>query len=382
MHTHPWMTDELAQLQDSVRKIFEKEFAPHEARWAKQQKIDREYWQLAGKLGLLCCSIPQEYGGGGGTIAHELVLVAEQARALVTSLGNSVHSGILAHYILNYGSEAQKRRWLPKMASGEMIGAIAMTEPDAGSDLQNIRTRAAREGDEYVINGSKTFITNGYHANLICVVTKTNAAKRAKGVSLIMLETDALPGFRRGRLLEKIGLKGMDTAELFFEDVRVPVANLLGEQEGQGFSQLMQQLPQERMIIAVRALANMERALAETIRYVKERKVFGKALIEMQNTRYRLAECMTEVSVARAFVDDCIVKLVKGELENTTAAMAKWWCTQKACDIIDECLQFYGGYGYVLEYPIARMYADVRASKIYGGANEIMKELIARSFDR
>lgn len=376
----PWMMDELHVFQDSVRKFYDKECFPHEERWSKQQRPERDIWNKLGAMGLLCASIPEEYGGGGGSFLHDAVIFSEQARALVTSFGNAVHSGIIAHYILNYGTEAQKQRWLPKMATGELIAAIAMSEPGAGSDLKSVRTRAVADGDDYVINGSKTFITNGYHANLICVVTKTDPAKGAKGVSLIMVETDDLPGFRRGRLLEKIGMKAGDTAELFFDDMRVPQSFLLGGVEGQGFIQLMQQLPRERMYIALQSVATMEKAIEITTQYVRDRIVFEKPLIEMQNTRFKLAECKTEALVAKVFVDNCVDRLMKGELDSPTAAMAKWWTTQKNCEIIDECLQLHGGYGYILDYPIARMYANARVGKIYGGSNEIMKELIARTF--
>ncbi len=379
----PWMTDDLRLFQDTVRRFVERELAPNEARWAQQGYIDRETWRRAGEVGLLCASIPEAYGGGGGSFAHEAVIAMEMARAVCTSLGNGVHSGIVAHYLLHYGTEAQKREWLPRMASGEMVAAIAMSEPGAGSDLKSVRTRAVREtgqnGDCYRINGAKTFITNGYHADLVCLVAKTDAEAGARGVSLIMIEAADLPGFRRGRILEKIGQKGQDTVELFFDDVRVPVSNLLGEQEGQGFYQLMQQLPQERMIIALGAVASMRRAIALTVEYVREREVFGQPLLEMQNTRFKLAECKTAATIAETFVDDCMMRLLAGKLDAATAAMAKWWCSQKNCEVIDECLQLHGGYGYMLEYPIARMYANARVSKIYGGSNEIMKELVART---
>jgi acyl-CoA dehydrogenase len=374
----PWITDDLAIFQDAIRKFIERELVPNEERWCKQQHVDREAWRKAGEIGMLCASIPEEYGGGGGSFAHEAIIMFEQARALASSLGNSVHSGIVAHYILRYGTEAQKQRWLPKMASGEMIGAIAMSEPGAGSDLKAIKTRAVRDGDHYVINGSKTFISNGLLADLVCVVAKTDPGMGTKGVSIVVVETADLPGFRRGRVLEKIGQKGQDTTELFFDDVRVSTENLLGTEEGRGFYQLMEQLPQERMIIAISALAAMERALEETIAYVRERKVFGAELISLQNTRFKLAECKTNATVARAFVDSCMEKVLRGELDPETAAMAKWWCTQKSCEIIDECLQLYGGYGYMAEYPIAKLYVNARVGKIYGGSNEIMKELIAR----
>ncbi len=375
----PWITEEVLMFQDAIRKFIERELVPHEDRWWKQQHVDREAWHKAGEVGMLCASIPEEYGGGGGSFAHEAIIAYEQSRAMATSLGTNVHSAIVAHYILRYGTEAQKRRWLPKMARGEMVGAIAMSEPGAGSDLKSVKTRAVREGGHYVINGSKTFISNGLLADLICVVVKTDPDKGAKGVSIVVVETAGLEGFRRGRVLEKIGQKGQDTAELFFDNVRVPCDSLLGDEEGRGFYQLMQQLPQERMVIALGALGAMERALEETVAYVRDRRVFGASLLDMQNTRFKLAECKTHATVARAFVDDCMAKVLDGELSPETAAMAKWWCTQKSCEIIDECLQLHGGYGYMVEYPIARLYVNARVGKIYGGSNEIMKELIART---
>lgn len=379
MTTSPWMNDELEALGDATRKFFVKEFAPNEERWWKQGHIDRDAWKKAGEMGLLCASIPAEYGGGGGSFAHEAVITFEMVRGLISSFGNNVHSGILAHYILAYGTEEQKQRWLPKMATGEMVGAIAMTEPGAGSDLQGVRTTAIRKGDEYVINGSKTFITNGWLADLICVVAKTDPTQKGRGISLVMVETKDLPGFKRGRILEKIGQKGQDTAELFFDDVRVPIENLLGGVEGRGFAHLMQQLPQERMLIAIGAVAAMERAVEETVAYTKQRRAFGQSLYEMQNTRFKLAECATMARIGRTFVDDCIVKALDKTLDLPTAAMAKWWTTDAANKVIDECVQLHGGYGYMMEYPIARMYANARVNRIYGGANEIMKELIARS---
>lgn len=373
-----WMDADLTLFQDATRRVFEKEFAPDEDRWRRQQHADRSIWDKAGRRGLLCVSMPEAYGGGGGSFAHEAIVAAEQARAMVYGFSNNVHSAILAHYILNYGTEAQRRRWLPSMATGDLVGAIAMSEPGAGSDLKSVRTTAARDGDVYVINGSKTFITNGLHADLICVVAKTDPSAGTRGVSLIMVETRDLPGFRRGKLLEKLGQKSLDTAELFFDDVRVPVANLLGEAEGQGFTQLMQQLPRERLLIAVGAVATMRRAIDDTVAYTKTRQVFGQALIDLQNTRFKLAECETVATIAARFVDDCIARQLQGTLDLSTAAMAKWWTTQMNCQVIDECLQLHGGYGYMLETPIARMYADARVGKIYGGSNEIMKEIIAR----
>jgi len=373
-----WMDADLRLFQDSIRRLFEKEFAPHEEKWRKQQHADRDVWRRAGSLGLLCVSIPEAYGGGGGNFAHEAIVASEQARAMVHGFSNNVHSAILAHYILNYGTQDQKRRWLPRMATGELVGAIAMSEPGAGSDLKSVRTTAMRDGGDYVLNGSKTFITNGLHADLICVVAKTDPSAGARGVSLLMVETRDLPGFRRGRLLEKLGQKSQDTAELFFDGARVPAGNLLGGQEGRGFGQLMQQLPRERLLIAVGAAATMRRAIDETVAYAGSREVFGQPLMALQNTRFKLAECETVATVAARFVDDCIARQLAGTLDLPTAAMAKWWVTQMNCQVIDECLQLHGGYGYMLEYPIARMYADARVAKIYGGSNEIMKEIIAR----
>lgn len=377
-HVSPWMNEELHIMRDAVRKFFAKEFVPQMPKWEKQGFIDREAWYKAGEAGILCASIPEEYGGGGGNFRHEMVLVEEMGYARIGGFGNGVHSGIVAHYINAYGTEEQKRNWLPKMATGELVSAIAMTEPGTGSDLQAVATTALRDGDHYKVNGQKTFLTNGQTANLICVVAKTNPAESAKGISLIMVETDGAEGFSRGRNLEKLGMKAQDTSEIFFDDVRVPVENLLGTTEGRGFVQLMQQLPQERLIIAAGACAAMELALRLTSEYVKERKAFGKRILDFQNTQFRLAERYTEARLARVFVDDCAMKLAEGKLDETTAAMAKWWTTQKQCEIVDECLQFFGGYGYMMEYPIARLYADSRIQKIYGGSNEIMKMLIAR----
>lgn len=381
-YSFPWMTPDLELFRDNIRRFFDNEVIPHEDKWRAQHHPDRAIWRKAGEIGMLCASIPEQYGGGGGDFLHEAVICIEQNRALSNSFSLNVHSGILAHYILRYGTEDQKMRWLPKMASGEMVGAIAMTEPSAGSDLQSIKTTAVRDGGEYVINGGKTFITNGYHADLVCVAVKTDPQGKGRGVSLLMLETRDLKGFRRGRFLEKIGQRGQDTVELFFDDVRVPAENLLGQEEGRGFAQLMEQLPQERLLIAIGAVAVMQRAVQETTDYVRQREAFGKPLIAMQNTRFKLAECKTTATIAQTFVDQCVVQLMAGRLDVQTAAMAKWWTTQMNCQVIDECLQLHGGYGYMLEYPIARMYADSRVGKIYGGSNEIMKEVIARAIER
>ena len=378
-YVSPWMTEELSMLQDSAGRFFDREFVPHEEEWAKAGIMPREMWKKAGEAGLLLASVPEEYGGAGGTFAHESVILYEQGRANVRSLGNAVHSGIVAQYILAYGSEEQKRRWLPKMAAGELVGAIAMTEPGTGSDLQAVRTTARMTGNQYAVNGQKTFITNGQHADLVIVVAKTDPEEKARGVSLIVVETAEAEGFSRGRNLEKLGLKAQDTSELFFDDVKVPAANLLGAQAGQGFFQLMNQLPQERLIIGVGACAAMDLAIELTTDYVKQRKAFGKRIVDFQNTRFKLAECKTEAHIARVFVDNCLQRHLAGDLDVTTAAMVKWWCAQKQNEVIDECLQLFGGYGFMDEFPISRMYADARVQKIYGGTNEIMKELIARS---
>ena len=374
----PWMNDELRMFRKTAARFIREEFLPHEARWREQHRPDAEAWTKAGETGLLLTDVPEEYGGGGGTFAHEAVMFEEMAYAGV-HLGSGVHS-IVAHYVLSYGTEEQKRRWLPRMAKGELVGAIAMSEPVAGSDLQGIKTTARREGDTYVISGSKTFITNGWHASLICLAVKTDTAQNAKkGISLIMVEAKNLPGYRVGRILEKVGTHGQDTCELFFDDVRVPADNLLGLEEGRGFYQMMEQLPYERLTVGVGAVAVMEQAVTVTTKHVKERRAFGKSLLEFQNARFKLAECKTVARVARVFLDDCIERLIAGELDTPTAAMAKYWLTDQQCQVVDECVQLHGGYGYMMEYPIARMWADSRVQRIYAGTNEIMKELIARS---
>ena len=376
----PWREPEHDELADLVRTFFAKEILPHSARVLAQGHPDREHYRRAGELGLLGLSVPVGYGGGGGSFTHEAVLLEEQTRAGDSSLGIAVHSGIITGYLVAYGTEEQKRRWLPGLCDGTLVGAIAMTEPDGGSDLQAMRTRALRDGDDYVVSGAKTFISNGGLADLVILAAKTDPAQRAAGVSLLVCEVgDDRPGFRRGRLLQKIGLHGNDTAELFFDDFRVPAANLLGGAEGLGFAQLMGQLPQERLVIGISAVAAMARAIELTTAYVKERTAFGKPLIGHQNTRMVLAECATRARVSRVFLDDCIARHVRGELDVATAAMAKYWLTEGQCEVVDRCLQLFGGYGYTMEYPIAQMYADARAQKIYGGTNEIMKELIARA---
>jgi acyl-CoA dehydrogenase len=377
-YASPWMSSDLEVYRDTLRRFVETEIVPHQDRFAKQQHVDRELWSKAGELGVLCADIPEEYGGAGGNFAHMAALFEELAAAGDTSFGVHVHI-IVAHYLLNHGTEEQKRKYLPQLASGAMVSAIAMSEPAAGSDLQGVRTRAVREGDGYLINGSKTFISNGYLADLIVVVAKTDAAAGARGMSLLLVETRNVQGFRVGRILDKVGQKGQDTCELFFDNVRVPADAVLGGAEGKGFAQLMSELPYERTLVAIGAVAAIERALRLTLEYARERSAFGQKLIEMQNIRFKLAEIKTLAVVARTFVDHCIQQVMDGTLDTATASMAKWYLTDLQCKVVDECVQIFGGYGYMLEYPIARMYVDARVQPIYGGTNEIMKEIIARS---
>ncbi len=374
-----WKTDELVMFEEEVAKFYTRELTPHVEKWRDQGRVDRWAWEKAGEQGLLCMSMPEEYGGLGVNFAHEQISIEQQIKCGVEGFGAPLHNTIVAPYILHYGTEEQKRRWLPRMATGELIGAIAMSEPGAGSDLQGVKTTALKEGNQYVINGQKTFITNGQNANLVIVVAKTDPAEGAKGVSLMIVETDDADGFERGRNLKKLGNKAQDTSELFFTDVKVPTENLLGTDEGQGFFQLMEQLPQERQEIAVQAIAMIEHALELTIDYVKERQAFGRPIIKFQNTQFKLAECKARATMARVFVDYCTEQLIAGKLDAATASMSKMLLTDMENEIIDECLQLHGGYGYMDEYPISRMYADARVQRIYGGTNEIMKLLIARS---
>lgn len=376
-----WVDDELSMLADQVRRFVQSELAPCADGWMRDGQVDRDSWRKAGEQGLLCASIPSEYGGGGGTRAHEAIIHQEMSRAGIGSsfgIANSVSSAIVAHYILAYGTENQKHRWLPRMARGELIGAIAMTEPGAGSDLQAVCTRAARVEGGWRIRGQKTFISNGQTADLIAVVARTGTAPGAKGLSMLMLETSDADGFARGRRLKKIGLHGQDTSELSFDDVFVPAENLLGTEDG-GFVQLMHQLAWERMLIALDAVVNIERAIELTCAYARERSIFGRPLLEQQNSQFVLAGAKAEAIVARTFVDGLMVRLLANELDPATAAAAKLWTTEAQCKIIDACQQLFGGYGYMLEYPIARLFADARASRLYGGANEVMKLIVART---
>ena len=376
-----WATQEHHLFAESVQKFYEQEMTPHVEKWNEKGIVDREFWLKAGDAGIMGGSVQEEFGGSGGDIGFDSVALYEQARAGDGSWGYGIQS-IVIHYLTAYGSHEQKTKWLPKLVSGEKIGALAMTEPGAGSDVQSISTTARREGNQYTINGSKIFITNGQSADLIIVTSKTTKNEGAKGVSLIMVETSNADGFRRGKNLKKLGLKGNDTSELFFENVKVPLTNLIGDEEGQGFYQLMRQLPWERLLIGITALGAIDYALDETIRYVQERNAFGKRIMDFQNTRFKLAEVKTKAEILRSFINDCILRLKENKLDAATASMAKWWGSQVQNEVMDECLQLHGGYGFMMEYPIAKMYADARVQSIYGGTNEIMKELIARSIDK
>jgi acyl-CoA dehydrogenase len=375
-----WMTDEHKMVFDSAARFFKEQWGPKDEAWRHAGVMDHQAWRDAGANGFLCASTPEEYGGGGGDFGHEAALVLAQGEAGISGFGGSLHSGIVAPYIFHYGSEEQKKRWLPRLATGELVSAIAMTEPGTGSDLQAVRTLALKseDGQTYKINGSKTFITNGQLANLVIVVCKTDKDKGAQGISLFVVETDEAPGFRRGRNLDKLGMDAQDTSELFFDDVVVPASNLIGSAEGMGFFQLMEQLPQERLLVALAGIAAMELAMKVTLEYTKERKAFGKPIFSFQNTRFKLAECQALLLASRALVDAAMVAHLKGELGVDRAALIKYWVTDNQCKLTDECLQLFGGYGYMKEYPIARLWADSRVQRIYGGTNEIMKELASR----
>jgi acyl-CoA dehydrogenase len=375
LHRHAWMDEDVEAFRVQVRRYTAEKLAPRLEAWRRQGYIPRDVWRPFGEMGFLLPELPEAYGGAGATLVYQLVVQDELAKAEVPA-NTAVHT-IAAHYILDYGTEAQKRRWLPRLASGELLAGIALTEPGCGSDLKALRTRARRDGDLWVIDGAKTFITNGSTANLFVVAVRTGGAG-SRGVSLVVLEIEDLPGFRVGRRLEKLGQHASDTSELFFDEVRVPAESLLGAKEGEGFAQLMSQLPYERLLLAVPAAAVIERAVELTVAYTKERSAFGQRVFDFQNTRFKLAECATVAHVVRSFVNDCTQRLLDGTLDDEAAYMAKWWCTEQQCKVTDECLQLFGGYGYTVEYPIARLYADARVQRIYGGTNEIMKDLIAR----
>ena len=375
LHRHAWMDADIQAFRDQARRYIDRELVPHLDGWRRQGFIPREVWRPFGELGFLLPELSEAYGGAGANLAYQLVVQDELARAEVPA-NTAVHS-IVAQYIVAYGTEAQKQRWLPKLASGQMLAGIALTEPGCGSDLKALRTKASKQGDHYLIDGAKTFITNGFTANLLVVAVRTGGAGSA-GVSLMVLETENLPGFRVGRRLEKLGQHASDTAELFFDTVRIDQDQLLGEQEGLGFRQLMSQLPYERLLIAVPAAAVIEKAVELTVDYTRNRKAFGQTVFDFQNTRFKLAECATLAHVVRSFVNDCVQRLLDGTLDDEAAYMAKWWCSEQQCKVTDECLQLFGGYGYMAEYPIARLYADARIQRIYGGTTEIMKDLIAR----
>ncbi len=374
----PWIDDELSMLEDACRQFYARECTPYYEEWEANGTIPHAMWRKAGEMGLLGAEVPEAYGGLGGTFAHDAVIAYQGNLAGIDGWGGGLHNSIVIPYIVEYGSEDQKHAILPRMITGDLVGAIAMTEPGAGSDLQSIKTTAIKDGNHYRINGSKTFITNGATANMILLAAKTDPNEGGRGISLFLVETDGLEGFRRGRNLDKLGLKSNDTSELFFDDVRVPASALLGPEEGQGFKQMMLQLPQERLLVGVFAVARIERALRHTLDYVNERAAFGKKIAEFQNTQFVLAECVTEATIAKTFLDACIVEHLDGKLTTEKASMVKYWMTDLQGKIIDRCLQLFGGYGVMAEYPMERMYRDNRVERIYAGTNEIMKLVIAR----
>jgi acyl-CoA dehydrogenase len=371
---------DVVAFEDSVAKFLKRQ-APQErvARWREAGQVDRKIWQEAGAAGLLGVSIPAEYGGAGGDFRHDVVIFRQLIRQDVEGFSLQLHNGIVTPYVLAHGTEEQRRRWLPRLCSGELIAAIAMSEPGAGSDLQSIRTTAVKDGNGYRINGSKTFISNGQIANFVVVVAKTDPAQGSRGVSLFIVETEKAEGFKRGKKLDKVGQDAQDTSELFFDDVWVPAENLLGPETGKGFYQLMAELPRERLIMAICAVETMDLAIEHTVEYVKNRTAFGQRIFDFQNTQFQLADCKAKAVIAKVFVNDCIAKVLEGKLDNTMSAIAKMWTTDTECQIVDQCLQLHGGYGYVNDYPIARMFRNSRIQRIYGGSNEIMKVLIARS---
>jgi acyl-CoA dehydrogenase len=372
--------EEIAVFRDAVGKFFE-QHAPQKRveKWREDGQVERAFWEEAGQAGLLGMTVPEEYGGHGGDFRHDLVLLEQQAEKGVDGFASSLHNVIILPYVVRHGTEEQKKRWLPKLVSGEYISAIAMTEPGAGSDLQNISTTAIKDGNGYRLNGAKTFISSGQLANFVIVVAKTDPKEGAKGISLMCLETDGAEGFRRGKKLDKVGQDAADTSELFFDDVFIPAENVLGGVEGRGFYQLMGELPQERLSIAIGAMITIEKALETTVEYVKQRKAFGKTIWDFQNTQFVLADLKAKATAAKVFINDCIAKVLKGELDVTTASIAKYWLTELQGEVVDKCLQFHGGWGYINEYAIAKMFRDSRITRIFGGSNEIMKMLIARS---
>ncbi len=379
--TPHWETDDVRAFRETVRRFVAAEVTPHQARWAAQKRVDRELWRRAGQLGLMLADLPEVHGGGGGTFAHVAALMEELAYAGDYGFGVSVQQ-IVAMYVLNHGREDQKERLLPRLASGELVAAIAMTEPDTGSDLRGIRTHAEAIGDRYRISGNKTFISNGSSADLVLVAARTQGRSGAEGLSLIFVETANAPGFSVARVLDKLGQHAADTSELCFEGVEVPRCNLLGEEEGRGLKQLMAELPYERMLCAVTAIAGIEAALSMTVEHARTRRTFGRPLLEHQHLRFRIADVQVAATVGRILLDECIRRSIDGTIDADTAATAKLWGTETLGRVVDECLQLFGGYGYMAEYPIARLYADARVQRIYGGSSEMMREIVARGIER